>query len=116
MNDMERDAELALVERLRAGDPDAFEAVRACFNIRVFNFLARLSRRREVAEDLLEETWLRLVARAPHLHADTRLGPWLFTVARNLYISYRRSRMLEDSHAVGLIGLWPSGSGMPSPF
>lgn len=116
MTCMDRESELALVERLRAGDPDAFDAVHDCFNTRLFNFLARLSRRREVAEDLLEETWLRLVARAAQLRPDTRLGPWLFTVARNLYVSYRRSRMLEDSHASGLIGLWPSGSPQPSPF
>jgi RNA polymerase sigma-70 factor (ECF subfamily) len=116
MTGMDRDSELALVSRLRAGDAEAFDAVHDCFNTRLFNFLARLSRRREIAEDLLEETWLRLVARAPHLQADTRLGPWLFTVARNLYVSYRRSRLLEDSHAVGLIGLWPSGSAPPSPF
>ncbi|MDP3718318.1 MAG: RNA polymerase sigma factor [Acidobacteriota bacterium] len=113
---MDRDSELALVARLRDGDPDAFDCVHAYFNTRLFNFLARLSRRREVAEDLLEETWLRLVARAAQLRPDTHLGPWLFTVARNLYVSYRRSRMLEDSHAVGLDGLWPSGSPQPSPF
>ena len=116
MTHMDRESELALVERLRAGDPDAFDAVHACFNTRLFNFLARLSRRREVAEDLLEETWMRLVARAADLQADTRLGPWLFTVARNLHVSYRRSRMLEDSHSAGLIGLWPSGWVPPSPF
>jgi len=113
---MDRDSEIALVARLRNGDPEAFDLVHGAFNTRLFNFLARLSRRREVAEDLLEETWLRLVARAPQLRPDTQLGPWLFTVARNLYVSYRRSRMLEDSHAVGLIGLWPSGSSQPSPF
>ena len=116
MTGMDREFELALVARLRAGDPDAFDAVHDCFNTRLFNFLARLSRRREVAEDLLEETWLRLVSRATQLRPDTRLGPWLFTVARNLYVSYRRSRLLEDSHAAGLIGLWPSGSPLPSPF
>lgn len=116
MTVMDRDSELALVNRLRDGDPDAFDAVHDAFNTRLFNFLARLSRRREVAEDLLEETWLRLVARAAHLRPDTQLGPWLFTVARNLHASYRRSRLLEDSHAAGLIGLWPSGSPGPSPF
>lgn len=116
MTSMDRDSELALVARLRGGDPDAFDCVHAHFNTRLFNFLARLSRRREVAEDLLEETWLRLVARAAQLRPDTQLGPWLFTVARNLHVSYRRSRMLEDSHVAGLIGLWPSGSPQPSPF
>jgi RNA polymerase sigma-70 factor (ECF subfamily) len=111
-----RESELALVARLRDGDPDAFDAVHDAFNARLFSFLARLSRRREVAEDLVEETWLRLVTKAPHLRPDTQLGPWLFTVARNLYVSYRRSRQLEDSHAGGLMGLWPSGSPLPSPF
>jgi RNA polymerase sigma-70 factor (ECF subfamily) len=116
MTVMDRDSELALVGRLRNGDPDAFDVVHDAFNARLFNFLARLSRRREVAEDLLEETWLRLVARAAQLRPDTQLGPWLFTVARNLHVSYRRSRTLEDSHAAGLIGLWPSGMADPSPF
>ena len=113
---MDRQSELALVARLRAGEAAAFDAVLEQFNTRLFNFLARLSRRRDVAEDLLEETWLRLVARAPRLRDDTRLGPWLFTVARNLYISYCRSRQVEDAHAAGLMGLWPSGSRGPSPF
>lgn len=62
-----------------------------------------------MAEDLLEETWLRLVAQAGRLRADTRLGPWLFTVARNLHVSYCRSRMLEESHTADMIGLWPAG-------
>jgi RNA polymerase sigma-70 factor (ECF subfamily) len=113
---MDRDYELALVARLRAGEVEAFDAILEHFNAPLFNFLVRLSRRRDVAEDLLEETWLRLVARAPALREDTRLGPWLFTVARNLYASYCRSRLVEDSHVASLIGLWPCGMAQPSPF
>jgi len=113
---MNRESELALVGRLRAGDPEAFDLAYAEFNARLFNFLARLSRRRDVAEDLVEETWLRFVERAPRFRSDTCLGAWLFTVARNLHVSYRRSRLIEDSHATGLIGLWPAGSPTPSPF
>jgi RNA polymerase sigma factor (sigma-70 family) len=113
---MERETELALVERLRRGDLDAFEDVYAAFNTRLFTFLVRLSRRRDVAEDLLEETWLRVVKHAPRLGADTRLGPWLFTVARNLHVSYIRSRLLEDSAAASLIALWPFTVEHSSPF
>jgi RNA polymerase sigma factor (sigma-70 family) len=113
---MDRDTELALVARLRAGDAAAFDSVHAAFNTRLFNFLARLSQRRDVAEDLLEETWLRLVARATSLRPDTRLAPWLFTVARNLYASYCRARLVETSHAAALIALWPSVAPPPSPF
>jgi RNA polymerase sigma-70 factor (ECF subfamily) len=113
---MDRDSELALVDRLRAGDAEAFDLVHEAFNARLLTFLVRLSRRRDVAEDLLEETWLRLVMQARRLRPDTRLAPWLCTVARNLYASYCRSRLVEDSHLSGLIGLWPCGSSPPSPF
>lgn len=113
---MERECELVLVARLRARDPGAFDEVHDAFNTRLFNFLVRLSGSREVAEDLLEETWLRLVSRAPQLCPDTRLAAWLFTVARNLHVSYRRSRAIEDSHAAGLLSLWPAGTAPPSPF
>jgi RNA polymerase sigma-70 factor (ECF subfamily) len=113
---MERETELTIVERLRAGDRGAFDEAYAAFNDRLFTFLWRLSCRRDVAEDLLEETWLRLVTHAGRLSADTTLGPWLFTVARNLHVSYRRSRLLEDSSSAGLVGLWPYGVHRPSPF
>jgi RNA polymerase sigma-70 factor, ECF subfamily len=116
MTDMDREFELDLVARVRAGDAAAFDRIYAEFNARLFSFLARLSRSRDMAEDLLEETWLRFVDRAPKLRPDTSLGPFLFTVARNLYVSYCRSRLMEDSQTVDMIGLWPLGTPRPSPF
>jgi RNA polymerase sigma-70 factor (ECF subfamily) len=113
---VDRSTELALVAGLRAGARTAFDTVYAAFNDRLFSFLLRLSCRRDVAEDLLEETWLRLVTHADRLQPDTTLGPWLFSVARNLHVSYLRSRALEDSSAAGLVGLWPYGIGRSSPF
>jgi RNA polymerase sigma factor (sigma-70 family) len=116
MTEMDRESELDLVARIRAGDAGAFDIIHAELNARLFNFLARLSRHRDIAEDLLDETWLRFVDRAHTLKPDTRLGPFLFTVARNLYISYCRSRMLEESQTTEAIGLWPLGTPWPSPF
>ena len=114
--ELDRDLELQLVRRLRDRDPYAFEAVHDAFNARLFSFLARLANSRDVAEDLLEETWLRLVAHAGRLQPDTRLGPWLFTVARNLHTSYRRSRLIEDAGDVESVGLWSRGTPAPSPL
>lgn len=113
---VERETELALVARLRQGDADAFDDVYAAFNTRLFTFLLRLSRHRDVSEDLLEETWLRFVKFARRLRPDTRLGPWLFTVARNLYLSFNRTRVFEDSATVSLMALWPFSLEQPSPF
>ena len=112
---MDRDSELELVRRVSDGDTAAFDTVYAMFNGRLFGFLARLARSRDVAQDLLEETWLRFVAHAGRLDAETRLGPWLFTVARNLHVSYCRSRAMEDSRAIDAVGLWPAGL-LASPF
>jgi RNA polymerase sigma-70 factor (ECF subfamily) len=56
------------------------------------------------------------VKHAQRLRPDSRLGPWLFTVARNLHVSYNRSRMLEDSAATSLMALWPFSPGRSSPF
>ncbi len=113
---MDRNRELELVGRLRAGDADAFDEIHDAFNARLFNFLARLANRRDVAEDLVEETWLRLVKHASRLRPETQLAAWLFTVARNVHVSYCRSRLLEESRLADLIGLWPSGSVRPSPL
>jgi RNA polymerase sigma-70 factor (ECF subfamily) len=113
---MERDQELLLVEGIRRRDAAAFEAVHDAFNPRLFGFLARLSGNRDVAEDLVEETWLRLVSHAPRLRADTNLAAWLFTVARNLHVSYCRSRLIEDSLSIGTLGMWPSPAIPPSPL
>jgi RNA polymerase sigma-70 factor (ECF subfamily) len=113
---VDRDTELTLVGQLRRGEEAAFDAVYYAFNRRLFTFLLRLSRRRDVAEDLLEETWLRLVTHSHKLQQDTRLGPWLFTVARNLHVSYLRSRLIEDSATAGLMTLWPFSVEHASPF
>ncbi len=113
---MDRDTELSLVKGLREGDPAAFDAVYEAYRARVYGFLVRLSRSRTLAEDLLDETWLRLVSKAASLRADSRLLPWLFAVARNLYWTYRRSSVLEQTLDPSALALWPSPDAGSSPF
>jgi RNA polymerase sigma-70 factor (ECF subfamily) len=113
---VEPEIEVRLVARLKGGDPAAFEAVYEAYRPRLFSFLVRLSRRRDVAEDLLEETWLRLVGRVTTLQDEARLGPWLFAVARNLYFSWRRSRGVDDTRTSELDPSWPAPERGDSPF
>jgi RNA polymerase sigma-70 factor (ECF subfamily) len=113
---VEREIELRLVARLKRGDTAAFEAIYEAFRPRLFSFLVRLTRRRDVAEDLLEETWLRLVTRASELTDETRLGPWLFTVARNLFASWCRHRAVDESRILDFALSWPNALPCESPF
>src|SRR5215210_918359 len=76
MTEMVPDDERVLVARLRAGDTGAFDEVYDAYRPRVFAFLLRMTRSRTLAEDLLDETWLRLVRHVHSLRADTRVGPW----------------------------------------
>src|SRR3954453_15939403 len=116
MGAVDRDVELQLVARLRGGDPDAFDALYEAFHGRLFNFLARLANSRDAAEDLSEETWLRLVTPPHRPPPEQRGAAWLFPVGRNLYASYCRSRLVEDAHLADLLGLWPRGSRQQTPL
>lgn len=111
---MNEDAEL--VVRLKAGDSEAFDLVFGRYRPRIFAFLARLSGRRELAEDLVQETFLRLVRFAPRLLDDTRLEVWLYTVARNVYLSHRRWALVDLDRTLSL-GRWSLDESVgPSPF
>lgn len=69
---------------------------------RVFSFLLRLSRRRAIAEELVQETFLRLAKSAPTLPRDADVRAWLFTVARNAFVSHRRVAMFDMGRFVEL--------------
>jgi RNA polymerase sigma-70 factor (ECF subfamily) len=83
------------IDELRAGDERAFESVFRRYRPRVYSFLLRLTGQAALAEDLLQETFLRLSRKASDLRADTRLCAWLFTVARNLVFDERRRALLS---------------------
>jgi RNA polymerase sigma factor (sigma-70 family) len=77
---------------LRARDARGFELAYRAHAARLHAFLQRLSGRREVADDLLQQTFLKLAERGPDLRPDSDLRAWLFTVARNLHTTLLRSR------------------------
>ncbi len=101
--------DLDLVAGLRRGDASAFDRVYSTYQTRIFSFLLRLSGRRDTAEDLAQETWLKLAKAAPGLREDTTLAPYLFTIARNAFVSHRRWALLDLSRIV-TFGLETLGS------
>jgi RNA polymerase sigma-70 factor (ECF subfamily) len=107
--------ERELIERLRRGDSAAFDAIYAQQRARIFSFLARLTGRRALAEDLLQETFLRLCRAAPRLADDTRIELWLYTVARNLARSHFRWSIVDADRLLGLSQLSESER-QTSPF
>lgn len=82
----------ALVERLRQRDPQAMKDLYDRYSRLVFSQICRMVRSRPAAEDLLQETFLRIWNRV-HTYDSKRggLGLWISTVARHIAIDYVRS-------------------------
>jgi len=86
---------------------------------RLVRYLLYLTGRREHAEDLAQETWIRVLERGSQYNGRQRFDPWLFAIARNLAIDYLRKKLkavqtvsLPDDRDEML--LLPSSG--PSPF
>jgi RNA polymerase sigma factor (sigma-70 family) len=93
------DSDVALVALLRQRDATAFNQVHRTRGPRLFAFLVRMTGRRDRAEDLYHELWMKLAVHAEKLAPDTDLGGWLYTVARNLAYSDRRAERARPAIA-----------------
>jgi RNA polymerase sigma-70 factor (ECF subfamily) len=76
--------------RYQAGDVAAFEVLLGRHRGPVFSFLVRLSGDRARAEDLVQETWLKVVSAAPRWERRARFTTWLYTIARHLALDEAR--------------------------
>ena len=79
-----------LLAAYQQGDPGAFEALLRRHRAPLFTFLLRMLGDRERAEDLAQETFLRIVKGAQAWEHRARFQTWLFTIARNLCVDQSR--------------------------
>ena len=109
-----------LMLAFQAGDARAFETLVRKHRTPVFNFILRFVGHRARAEDVLQETWLKVVRSAGEYTPKAKFTTWLYTIARNLCVdsarkeSYRQVSSLEapTAGAEGEQGR-PLGEGLP---
>ena len=81
-----------LIERLRQRDPGAMAELYDRYGRMIYSLTLRVVRDHAAAEDLVQETFIRIWTRAQSIHEKTvTLGPWLLAVARNRAIDHFRS-------------------------
>lgn len=92
-----------IVERLQRRDPQALAELYDRYGRVAFALILRMVRDAGTAEDLVQETFLRVWNRAQGLDAERgSVGPWLLAVARNRAIDYLRSAAGRERNALDL--------------
>jgi RNA polymerase sigma-70 factor (ECF subfamily) len=91
VNAMESDAS-AIARGLRRRDPDLLDRLIEQYQHRLLRYLVYLSGNRELAEDLFQETWIRVLERGYQYDGKHEFSTWLYAVARNLTIDYFRKK------------------------
>jgi RNA polymerase sigma-70 factor, ECF subfamily len=90
-NTMDED-HAALAAGLRRGDPDVVDGLIERYQHRLFRYLLAITRHRPAAEDLFQETWLRVLERGGQYRPHWKFESWLFGIARHLAIDLSRRK------------------------
>jgi RNA polymerase sigma-70 factor (ECF subfamily) len=96
------------IARMRRGDPDALTAMISRYQHRLYRYLLRLVREPAAADDLFQQTWLRVMEKIGRYDARRNFESWLFSVAHNLAIDSWRGKRGESLDDGGDSGEPPS--------
>jgi len=80
------------VALLKKRHPDAIAELIGRYQHRLYRFLVRMVQDPATAEDLFQQTWIRLLEKVGSYDARRNFDAWLFAIARNLAIDHLRRR------------------------
>lgn len=86
----------AIARGLKRQDPELLDRLIETYQHRLMRYLMFLTGKREVAEDLFQETWIRVLRRGSQYNGQARFDTWMFTIARNLVIDLSRKRTMAS--------------------
>jgi len=87
---------LAVAEGLKRQEPGLLDELIVRYQHRLLRYLLFLTGNRELAEDLFQEVWMRVLTRGGQFNGKARFETWLFTIARNLVIDHKRKRTMAS--------------------
>lgn len=104
---MERNNEVELARQLIAGEPEAFDRFVEHFRAKVFHYSWLMCRNREDAEEVAQETLLKVFENFDHLRVPERVRPWVFHIAKNACLMKRRKSVFAPSQELSLDDFLP---------
>lgn len=93
--------ELALVQRAREGDSEAFEAIFDAYHARLYNYVYRLLGDPQEANDLTQESFLKAYRALVRGDKPQNLSAWLYRIASNTCLDLLRRRRLIQWQPLG---------------
>lgn len=108
---MHRDEESELARRLAAGDPDAFDHFVDHFRGKIFHYSWLMCGQREDAEEVAQDTLLKVFESFDQLREPERVRPWVFRIAKNACLMKRRKSVFAPARELSLDELMPARSG-----
>ena len=96
---MERETEIELARRLIAGLDGAFDQFVEHFRSKIFHYSWMMCGQREDAEDVAQETLLKVFENFHTLQEPERIRPWVFRIAKNACLMKRRKSIFAPSPA-----------------
>lgn len=88
----------ALVEAARRRDPEAFEEILTKYGPRIFRLAQRITRNREDAEEVSQDSFARAFLHVDTFRGDSRLSTWLSRIAINQSLMKLRTRRRRELH------------------
>jgi RNA polymerase sigma-70 factor (ECF subfamily) len=105
---VERETEIELARQLIAGSPEGFDKFVEHFRAKIFQYSWLMCGHREDAEEVAQETLLKIFENFDQLREPERIRPWVFRIAKNACLMKRRKSVFAPKQELSLDELMPA--------
>ncbi len=100
MNPLSLEEERLLVEKAKTGDKHSLAKLVEAYQEPIYHTALKMTKNREDAEDVLQETFVTMVEKLNQFRGDARLYTWLYRIAVNNV--YKRTRITQKHEAMDI--------------
>ena len=98
-----------LIERFKAGSPEAFDALFTRYQLSLHSFLVRMVQDKDAASDILQETFMCFIKNLGSYREENKFRAWIFTTANNLAVNHMQRKGIWKN-MVSLDDVGPAGN------
>jgi len=84
-----------IIEKVKAGDKDAFSALYRLFYPKIYSFLFRTLKDKTIADEITQDVFFRLWINRARIKSDLPFESYFFTISKNLMYSYYKRKKKE---------------------